>query len=270
MKKFLLLFISILSLSFLFNTNKANAQVEEFPTFLMRMYYDGFEYVQENVNTHEFYIYYTLSGITFNTLSEEEYFIVNDIGINFRKRINRNTNSYILIEVIPNTTWKYTRVKLHVTVTKTLLAEYGYPPSLIENVLRYIFDYNTGFFVKYIARTSNIDYDAGYSAGYDYGYYSGYNVGYNDGRDDGYNGGRDDGYNEGYNIGHQVGYNLGYDEGYNNGIIAKQPEIYRQGYEDGQKSTLGRFTDNFHIWFIPAIILVFVIGIFVAYRKERE
>lgn len=265
MKKFLLSFISILLFSFLIVNNKTNAQVEEFPNFIMKTRYNTFEYVQENTNTHEFYIYYRVLDIQFSTLSEEEYFIVNDIGISFKKGIDRSTNSYILLEVSPNTTFNYTTIKLHVTITKSLMMVYGYPPSMNDSILR-IFNDVTALYIKYISSTGSIDYDVGYSNGYDYGYYNGNN--------DGYDRGYDIGYDEGYDYGYDVGYDYGYDVGYDDGLESDENEAYQRGhetgYEDGVNSTLGKFASNFHIWIIPAIILVFAIGVFISYKKGRE
>lgn len=269
MKKFLLLFTSILSFSLLPVTNKAYAQEVKYPNFIMKTSYNYHTLVQENVNTYEFFVYYYVYNVRIETIAENEYFLVNDIGINFRKGTNRNTNSYELIEVSAPPMVQYSIVGLRITITRSYANDnYNYFEN--PNNISLLFSNDTALYILYQSNTGSIDYNSGYADGYEKGRNDGYNAGYDNGYDTGYDVGYFNGVNSGFNQGYNDGYNTGYDIGYNDGINASQPEIYQQGFEDGRKSTLTRFIDNFHVWFIPAIIIVFAIGVFVSYKKGRD
>lgn len=73
-------------------------------------------------------------------------------------------------------------------------------------------------------------------------------------------------------------YRLGYDEGYNKGLEEQEPESYKAGYDKGKQDGYDEATEKFKknfglkvdVWLVPAIIIVFAIGIFVTYRRGRE
>jgi len=96
----------------------------------------------------------------------------------------------------------------------------------------------------------NISESDAYRIGYD----TGYNRGYTDGNEIGYERGYEDGYEQGFDYGKTVEYEQGYNDGYND------------GYSEGIKEP---FYSNFHVWIVPAIIIVVIAGIFVGYRRER-
>ena len=105
-----------------------------------------------------------------------------------------------------------------------------------------------------------------------------YQLGYDDGEQDGYFWGHEEGYDEGYDIGYDLGFDVGkiagdregYDRGYEEGVAVCFDVGHEAGWNEAMDTVLVKFTDRIHIWLIPAIILVFIIGIFIAYRKRRE
>lgn len=101
---------------------------------------------------------------------------------------------------------------------------------------------------------------------YQLGYDDGYNVGYGEGLDDGFYIGYDAGYDIGYEEGDSTGYNRGYDEG----VAVCYDVGHEAGWNEAIDTVLVKFTDRIHIWLIPAIILVFIIGVFIAYRRRQE
>lgn len=287
MKKFLLFLISILSFSFLLVNNKTNAQVT--PTFLLNANYSYIDFVQENTNTFEYDVHYFINGYPYTSVDVNNYYLFSIYGVPFRRGLDRRTNSYTLDSASPGGQENTILIIIRVTVLKTLVNdEYsGNPVTLFSN--------DTMFYVSFDGQTLyDTGFDEGYNNGYDIGYNEGYNNGYNTGTNDGYTSGYNVGYNDGlevsYDVGYQAGYLVGYDDGkndwqiigyyegyeegydtgYNDGINASQPEVYQRGYEDGLNSAIGKFTSNFHIWIIPAIIIVFAIGIFIAYKRGRE
>lgn len=119
--------------------------------------------------------------------------------------------------------------------------------------------------------------DLGSSATYQSGYNDGFDEGYQTGTSDGYNSGVNTGYNSGYSQGHEDGYSEGasdltsaysdgYISGYSDGLDA---DAYQEGYTDG--STSG-FLGNFHLWIVPAIIVILVLGgvLTIIAKKRRE
>ena len=266
MKKFLLFFISIL-FSFLL-INKVYAQVEpepirqppfqEYPIFIVKASYhaSGFN---ESINIYEFNVDYYIDGVLLDDISENDYFLVNDIEINFKKGLDRRTNSYEVDSIAAYPEGEYpfpdrdvTFISLRVTVLKSIINE-NYP----DGYYFYFFRYDTALYVYYPNADITESYNRGYSEGYDTGRSEGYNIGYNYGR----------------SFGYSEGYHVGYDDGYSEGLSASDPETYQRGYndgyDDGSKTAISKFTSNFDKWIVPAIIIVVIAGIFVGYRRER-
>lgn len=316
MKKFIFFLTTVFLSLFLIN-NKVFAQTEpirqlpEYPIFIFKARHWGYYTpITENANTYEFEVEYYINDVLINTIEDNDYFLINDIGISFRKGLDRRTNSYEMIQVFPNTETNTTWFTLQVTVLKSILNDY-YPDPLDY----YLFFLNDTALYIYFPDADTVDsynrgYTDGYNSGYSIGYEDGLQRGYNDGLNDGLNIGYDNGYNEGFNNGWQTGYNAGYrtgyneayDEGYNDGILigeqtgyengfndgyefgydlgydegvqATQQEAYQRGYDDGYEeatnTAISRFTSNLHVWIVPAIIVVVVAGIFIGYRRERH
>lgn len=105
-----------------------------------------------------------------------------------------------------------------------------------------------------------------------------YQLGYDDGYSDGYFWGHEEGYDEGYDIGYDLGFDIGYiagdeygyNRGYEEGVAVSYDVGYEAGWYEAIDTVLVKFTDRVHIWLIPAIILVLIVGIFVAYRRGRD
>lgn len=265
MKKFLLLFTLILSFSLLPVTNKTYAQEEKYPNYIMKTSYNYHVLDHENFNTYEFRVYYYVYDVQLQQITTDEYFLINDIGINFRKGINRNTNSYVLEELSVPPMANYSIIGLRVTVLRTLLNDnYNYPDD--TNGIQLLFRDDTALYILYQSNKGSLDYN------------SGYDDGYNKGRDDGYNQGYDEGYDIGYDVGYDYGYDLGYDFGYDDGytvgVKEPSPEAYEKGRQDGYNEASKEFKENFglkvDVWLVPAIIIVFAVGIFVTYRRGRD
>lgn len=278
MKKFLFLIISILSLSFLFNTNNANAQ--EFPNKLIKSDSINTFRQPDNDYTHEFLVDYRVFG-DYTTITEDD-IVFTTYYTSLRKGLDRNTNSFTLEDVIYFGTSGYTRITLRITLLKSFIDNYySLDPSSPDYYI-WFFLRDSALYVSFTERDYETGYNEGYETGYSVGEENGFNRGYEAGRNAGYNDGYNRGYNsgynqgyfngigEGFNLGYNDGYNTGYNIGYTNGINATQEDVYKRGYNDGLKSALGSFTNNFHVWFVPAIILVFAIGIFVTYRRGRD
>lgn len=314
MKKFLL-FLSTVFLSLFIINNEVFAQTEpirqppfvEYPIFILKVRFWGYDTpIRENANTYEFDVDYYIDGVLINTVENNDYFFINDIGIGFRKGLDRRTNTFELIEVFANTETNTTWFTLRVTVLKSILND-NYPDPLDYYLF---FLYDTALYIFFPDADSvdsyNRGYSDGYSVGFDNGLITGWNEGYNDGRtngfNEGYNVGFDNGWQTGYNAGHRTGYNEAYDEGYddglligeqsgyergfndgydfaydlgyNDGVNATQQEAYQLGYDAGYKdasnTAISKFTSSLHVWIVPAIIVIVVAGIFVGYRRERH
>src|SRR5690554_1020239 len=93
MKKFLLFFTSIV-LSFLLINNGVFAQEEEPPIYLHFVNYSRYEFLQENAYTYEYLVTFYAPFTVPETIGSNDYFLIENINVNFRKGINRNTNSY--------------------------------------------------------------------------------------------------------------------------------------------------------------------------------
>lgn len=105
-----------------------------------------------------------------------------------------------------------------------------------------------------------------------------YQLGYDDGYSDGYFWGHEDGYDEGFEIGYDLGFDIGkiagdkegYNRGYDEGVAVCYDVGHEAGWNEAMDTVLVKFTDRVHIWLVPAIILVFIIGVFIAYRRRQE
>ncbi len=96
------------------------------------------------------------------------------------------------------------------------------------------------------------------------GYEDGYSDGYNSGVIDGYDDGLIDGYDEGFDDGQYIGYSQGYNDGALEGL--DQNEAYNQGIKDAQMTALGSFDK----WFVPAVIVIIILGGFVTIIQKRK
>ena len=247
-----LLFISSLIFLFLVNINLFNHnnlivygqnQTTEYPDTIRRIYYEFNEYLQENQNTYEFRVGFILPNILLEeNINDNEYFLISDtVNINFRKGLDRRTNSYEYLGKIEFPSAPYTQLQFQITVVKSVIDE-NY--TLVE---AFRFFQNDVAMYIFIPDEYNVDYNNGYDDGYDEGYDKGLNTGYNNG------------YNDGYDI--------GYEEGKDYGIRITEPEAYQDGYNKGAEEA---FIANLHIWIVPAMILVIATGIFVGYRRRGE
>lgn len=174
MKKIFLSLVLVISFIFLsgFSTLAENeVKAQEYPSGLYKATYERFQYIQENARTHEYMVYYVVPFVINETISENDYYLINNIDEAFRKGINRNTNSYILenqvIDSVNGQTWFYVRV----TVLTSLL-DSKYPDGMVP-----LFENDTTF---YINTRFSVNYE--YERGYNDGYNEGYNDGYEDGR----------------------------------------------------------------------------------------
>ncbi len=271
MKKFLLLIISILSLSFLFGSNKVYAQepMTDYPDYVMlatfNFLYEPFSYG----SVYDFLVDYTVNNICIEEINQNDYFLASDIG--FIKGINRNTNSYEIISVYcTSDTYTRTWIQVNITVLKSYIHNnYNYPENN-ENI-KLLFSRDTALYIKRYSLGGNVNYDSGYHDGFK----DSFNIGYNTGYNHGYLQGDFDGYSDAggltYDIGYNDGYEVGFKDGYPQGVAAVDKEaVYQEGYYAGYNDRRFKFTSDIHIWIIPAIILVFSLSIFISYRRGRN
>lgn len=93
---------------------------------------------------------------------------------------------------------------------------------------------------------------------------------------DGWNKGNASGYQDGYKKGLNAGegYQLGYGEGKKDGILLNSEESYQEGLKagikEGKNQSVNSFQNNFHKWIVPAIIIVILVGGFVAFRNMNK
>ncbi len=232
MKKFTLFFTGLIfSLSF-FNF-KTYAQ-EELPISLFKINYTTYTFEQENSLTYEYLVYYYTSWSIYESIDENDYFLVNtsDIdNVNLTKGLNRFLNSYELEEKHVYT--EGTSLILRITVNKSFV-DGGYLGGNVESLFKtYLHLY------VYFSEGGNPEYDRGY----------------------------DEGYDEGYDVGYDIGYEEGDEAGYDRGVLVSQSEAYQDGYNKGAEEA---FIAKMHIWIVPAMILVIVTGIFVGYRRKDD
>jgi len=271
MKKFLLLFISILSLSFLFNTNNTHAQEPIYNLYPNDVMLATFNFLYEPFSygsVYDFLVDYTVNNICIEDINQNEYFLVSNIDINFSKGINRSTNSYEIISVYcTSDTYTRTWIQVNITVLKSYVHDnYNYP----ENI-ELLFSRDTALYILRYSTSGSLNYDIGYHNGFkdsfNIGYNNGYNIGYIKGDTDGYSDAGDLTYDLGYNDGYEVGFK----DGYLQGVAAVDKEaLYQEGYTNGYNDRRFKFTSDIHIWIIPAIILVFSLSIYISYRKGRN
>ncbi|HEY8365079.1 MAG TPA: hypothetical protein VIK84_05855, partial [Haloplasmataceae bacterium] len=168
MKKFLLFFTSIV-LSFSLINNKVFAQEEEpeeSPIYFRIVGFESYEFIQENEATYEYLVSYVTSRSITEPIDMNDYFLMEKIALNFRKRLNRYANSYEFNNKIvqPNITYIYFRV----TVLKDVV-DFDYEGDLTQ-----LFYQDT---VMYVNATNAVydEYDRRYNDGYNKGYEDGYN-----------------------------------------------------------------------------------------------
>ncbi len=89
---------------------------------------------------------------------------------------------------------------------------------------------------------------------------------YNEGFSVGYSAGYDRGYGKGYGEGYDFGYGKGYDEGFNDLENLTDTEQYEKGKKDAQMTALGSFDK----WFVPAVIVIIILGGFVTIIQKRK
>ncbi len=270
----LLLLILIIIISMLFVTNKTYAQIpnQDYYFILERGEYRSFTRLMDNINTYEFEVEYRVyyEFDSSSPIGNDYYFITNH-NIPLLKGINREVNAYKVIRRRVDIAYGHTTITLQVTLEKSFVDENYSLVFSDDNYIRKFFTEDAAFYVKYVPRTHQPTYQNGYNNGYndgeqfgyDYGYPIGYNIGYRDGYERGLG--------ENYQIGYNYGYELGRDDGYDKGVEDTAKKYYNEGYNKGFSDWFNdKFTNNFYIWLIPAIILIFGIGIFVSYRKEGE
>ena len=252
MKKVLLFVISILSFSLLLVFNNAYAQEypsEQYPSHLMKASYYPFVLypIAEYDNTYEYELYYSVNALIYD-INEIDCYLLNEEGIVFKKSFDISTNSYDINRLSQFPDFGSTAIYIRVTVLKSIVDEYhgSYDPVDPTPLFRYY----SVLYVTYFSDTGSIDYDSGYITGYyeAKGFY--------------------------YDLGYDIGYDFGYDDGYTVGSKASQPEVFEQGRQKGYDEASKKFRENFglkvDVWLVPAIIIVFAIGIFVTYRRGRD
>ena len=275
-----LLFILTIITSMLLVINKTHAQLLPFPDYpfiYTKPSLSSLTRLPDNINTYEFEVVYT-SEYEYSGISDigDEYFLFTSHNILLEKGINRETNAYKVIRVLLYSWDNFTKITLQVTLEKNFVDENYSFNSNDDNYIRKFFEDDSVLYIKYKPNTSSSDYSYGYNDGYNSGELMGTQlgqlIGYEIGYEDGYARGLIEGYENGYNNGYDNGYDDGYDDSLEDEsvkIIFK--ERYNEGYNKGLRDWFNnKFSNNFYIWIIPAIILVFGIGIFVSYRKERE
>ncbi len=166
MKKYLLLFTSLIfSLSF-FNF-KTYAAVEDYPNILIKLDYSNTQYYQENANTYEYLVNYTIDNV-FNPylIGDNDYYLISNLNVFFRKGINRNTYSYEVVNIY--NTPDNTSFQFHITLLKSYVNEnYSSPYNIVSSDF---FMHNTGIYITHIIDEESPDYKAGHDKGYDEGY----------------------------------------------------------------------------------------------------
>lgn len=88
----------------------------------------------------------------------------------------------------------------------------------------------------------------------------------NEGFSSGFSAGNDWGYSKGYNDGYGLGEAVGYNKGFNDLESLSNQELYEKGIKDAQKTALGSFDK----WFVPAIIVVIILGGFITIIQKRK
>ena len=262
MKKLILFLSTIFSSLFLIN-NKVYAQ-EDFPSNLLRVSFNDYEYVQTHQYSYEYTVEYIFEDYLVFELDEIDYYFVTIIDARFYKGYLTNFSSYEVVDIY---TWvditRGTLITLRVTVEKDIIEGYYGNPYNYQDVLP-LFRDDTALYINYYIPDPNA-----YNMGYNNGYEAGYNIGY----DDGLQVGEQVGYDSGYSDGYSNGFNNGYNEGYGDGVRATEPQAYQRGYDDGYNEASNqapiKFMSNIQVWLVPAIIIVIIAGIFVGYRRER-
>lgn len=251
MKKYFLVFTTLLFSLIIFNFNFKIYAQENFPNRPKRISYVSNVFITENNLTYEYNVFYYVTGPIDEEITDDKYFLINNINVVFRKGTNRNTNTYEFIEKTTLISGD-TELIFRVTVLKSLVnAEYPDDISLL-------FSRDSSMYLEYLDITDS-EYDRGYSEGYDRGYNIGFERGEQLGYDRGYGIGYDEGYDEGYEKGDEVGYDRG--------VRVTEPEARRQGYIKGAEEA---FIANLHVWLVPAMIIVVIVGIFVGYRRKDD
>jgi len=258
MKKFILLFISILSISFFITTNKVHAQ--DYSETIIKMFFYDVEFVTDWSidgigSTYEYNVRYVVDNTLLSQLDTSKYYFItithnipfahNDSDFNYNSYQITGTytppgfsDSFIYLTVFID--WQFVNTNYS-----------KYPGG--EGSITDFFRYNSALYITLLGDPGSSEYDSGfndgynegyntgkndgYSSGYSNGYINGEQAGYSRGYDEGYNVGyevgRDDGYDEGYNDGYEIGQNNGYNSGYNNGYINGEQAGYARGLDDG-------------------------------------
>lgn len=239
--KRILLFFSVLVLSIFIVNNNSYAQ--EYPGYLMKATYLPYLYnpIATNANTYEYEITYTVN-VMLEGIGANDYFLVNDTGIPFRRGIDRRTNSYTLKRIRQYPENGYSTIEIHVTLLKNLVEEYADDPDYPLDA-HPIFNNYVSLYIKYVSDTGSIDYDSGYYDGHEDGYMVGYEDGINDGYRDGYN------------------------DGYDNGLVAGETVAYEKGYQDGANKS---FMGTIDKWLVPSIIITMLLGGFFAIARRKR
>ena len=273
LRKLLLIPITIISVFFVNNKTYAQVSNQDYPFILQKINLSTLTRLNDNKNTYEFEVAYRIGNSDYCNLNDigDDYYLFTSHNIQLEKGINREANAYKVIRAQCNVWYDYSTITLQVTLVKSFVDENYSLDRNDDNYISKFFSEHSVFYIKYIPDTNSSDYSNGYNSGlndgeqfgYDYGYPIGYDIGYRDG----YERGLVENYDNGYNY----GYGLGRDYGFEKGVEDTAKKYYNEGYQKGFSDWFNdKFENNFFIWIIPAIILVFGIGIFVSYRKERD
>lgn len=276
LSKKLLLLILITIITMIFVTNKTHAQIpnQDYPFIMRKFAFYSLTRLPDNINTYEFEVVYRYGGNYADFLRDigNDYYFITSHNIPLQKGTNRETNAYKAIRLSQEPyTLAWTYITLQVTLEKSFVDENYSFNSEDDNYINKFFSEHSVFYVKYIHNPNSTNYSNGYNSGYNDGEQIGYDYGYPIGYDKGYKDGYERGLAENYQNGYNYGYELGRDDGYDKGAEDTAKKYYNEGYNKGFSDWFNdKFSNNFYIWIIPAIILVFGIGIFVSYRKARE
>lgn len=224
-------FILFLILSFSLLNIKAYAS-QDYPDIIVKTAFKDVNLKRETTYTYEYTVLYRVPNDVFSGMDIGDYYFITTSDILFRKGFNIYTNSYEIWYGYSEPIEPYTVIYLRVTLLRNFVEKNYSNDQFASNYIAKFFRDASALYISYIGGE---DYDRGYQ--------------------DGYFNGKQDGYKEGYEVGHE--------EGKENGL--------KQGYQNGYNKALSeKFMSNIYVWIVPAIIIVFVIGIFVSYRKRHQ
>lgn len=210
--------------------NKTYAQT--YPDITVKATFKDVYLKRETTYSYEYTVLYRVPNEVFSGMDIGDYYFITTSDILLHKGINIYANSYEIWYEYSEPIEPYTVIYLRVTLLRSFVEKNYSKDPKSSNYIANFFRDASALYISYIGGD---DYDRGYKDGYD------------DGKQDGY----------------KEGYKVGYEEGEENGL--------KQGYQNGyNKALYEKFMSNIHVWIVPAIIIVLVIGIFVSYRKSNR